>query len=455
MIKEFFHTHIPFWKSILVIIIIAVFEIILVFYFRESVYNYNISISVQGEEKITLQYGELPSLSNADFFNKVRNEFIVQKVNFIEADLSSMKLRIYENGIGIKEIPILAKGKEGSWWETPSGLYQINQKAKNLFSGFGKVYMPWSMQFQGNFFIHGWPYYPDGEPVSSSYSGGCIRLGTEDAKEIYDKVKIGTPVLVFERDFSKDDFKYKMNVPGVSAKSYLVADLKNNFVFTEKNPKEILPIASITKLITALVATEYINLDYKIDITKEMIIPTSKPRLKIGNQISAMNLLYPLLLESSNEAALALAQYLGQERFVVLMNKKAEALGMTNTKFVDPYGGGEDNISNTEDLFNLAKYLYNNRSFILKITSGQLKNSAYGPPIFSDLNNFNLFGNNPNFIGGKIGKTNEASETMLSVFEIETQGEKRPVAIIIIGSQDKIKEDTLIILDWIKKNYAN
>lgn len=444
-------------KKILIIILLAALVGFFIFliYFREIIYNYTIELPKEGEIIETFQFGSWQALSNADFYQNVRDKMIADKTNFLDVNLSTMKISAYENSEKILELPILSKGRSGSWWETPVGLYKIDQKAKSLFSGFGKVYMPWSMQFQGNFFIHGWPYYPDGEPVSSSYSGGCIRLGTEDAKKIYDKVKIGTPVLVFERDFGKDDFEYKMNTPEVSAKSYLAADLKNNFVFAQKNPKEILPIASITKLITALIATEYINLDYKIDITKEMIISTSKPRLKIGNQISAMNLLYPLLLESSNEAAFALSQYLEQERFVVLMNKKAEALGMTNTKFVDSYGGGKDNISNTEDLFNLAKYLYNNRSFILKITSGQLKNSAYGTPIFSDLKNFNLFEDDPSFIGGKIGKTNEADETTLSIFEIEIQGEKRPVAIIVIGSQDKIKEDTLIILDWVKKNYAN
>ncbi|PIP46640.1 MAG: hypothetical protein COX15_00070, partial [Candidatus Colwellbacteria bacterium CG23_combo_of_CG06-09_8_20_14_all_42_19] len=82
----------------------------------------------------------------------------------------------YEKGVFVNEFAILSKGKEGSWWETPAGLYKVQSKEKEHFSSFGRVYQPWSMAFQGNFFIHGWPYYPGGRAVESTYSGGCIRL---------------------------------------------------------------------------------------------------------------------------------------------------------------------------------------------------------------------------------------------------------------------------------------
>jgi len=164
--------------------------------------------------------------------------------------------------------------------------------------------------------------------------------------------------------------------------------------------------------------------------------------------------LYPLLLESSNEAAVALSQYLGQENFIGLMNKKAQALGMVNTKFVDSYGGGDANISSSQDLFNLAKYLYTTKTFILNITSGGLKNTAYGKAIFPDLGNFNLFGDDPTFIGGKIGKTEAANETMLAIFNITINGIERPIAIIVLGSDNQIQQDIQMILNWIKINYT-
>lgn len=418
-------------------------------------HNYELNLPFQKEAEINFDYGPQPALARADVFNQVKGQLIDERADFVEANLSTMDLTVYESGGPVFKAKILTKGKEGSWWETPAGIYKIESKEKNHFSSFGQVYQPWSMAFQGNFFIHGWPYYPGGQPVSSTYSGGCIRLSTEDAEKIFNLVKVGTPVLIFERDFSPDDFQYKIEAPTVSARSYLVADLRNNYVLFEKSSSEVVPVASIVKLVTALVAAEYINLDKTITITSQMIVPTSLPRLKAGQRISAYQLLYPLLDESSNEAAIAFANTLGEERFVKLMNKKAASLGMANTKFVDAAGSGSENLSTAEDLFNLAKYLYNNRSFVLRISAGKITDSAYGPPPFSDLGNFNLFSKDPDFVGGKIGKSGAAKETMLAVFELDIRGVKRPIAIIVLGSEGKVEEDVSKILNWIKQNYGS
>jgi hypothetical protein len=116
----------------------------------------------------------------------------------IAADLSEMKLYLFEDGHATITVPILSKGKRGSRWETPTGLYKIQTKEENHFSSLGAVYMPKSMQFFGNFFIHGWPYYPDGTPVPEGYSGGCIRLSTEDATRVYDFASRETPLFIWE-----------------------------------------------------------------------------------------------------------------------------------------------------------------------------------------------------------------------------------------------------------------
>jgi D-alanyl-D-alanine carboxypeptidase len=203
---------------------------------------------------------------------------------------------------------------------------------------------------------------------------------------------------------------------------------------------------------TALVAGEYINLDSDIEVPEGANVHTSKPRLKVGDMVSAYNLLFPLLMESSNEAAETFASYLGRERFVSLMNKKAEAIGMTHTSFVDASGIGEGNISTTADLFNLAKYLYNNRSFVLKIAAGDVKDSAYGRPAFENLENYNLFSDDPSFIGGKIGKTSVAKETFIGVWEMELSGEERPIVVILLGS-DFVQSDALKVINWLKSSY--
>jgi hypothetical protein len=348
------------------------------------------------------------------------------------------------SGSVVREVPILTKGREGSWWETPAGIYKIESKESNHFSSFGKVYQPWSMAFQGNFFIHGWPYHPDGTAVSSTYSGGCIRLSTENAKEVYDLVTTGMPVLVYEKDFFQDGFRYSIEPPDVSAEHYLVADLGSDSVLFEKDSRATSSIASITKLITSLVAAEYINLDNTITISSNMLASTSKPRLKAGQEVSVYDLMFPLLMESSNEAATAISRQTGPSRFITLMNNKASSLGMKASHFSDPAGSNADNLSNAQDLFALAKYIYNNRSFVFKISSGNLTTSAYGDPSFKNLENFNIPpGTESEFVGGKIGKSTAAKETYLGVFTVSIHGTKRPIAIILLVLMMSIRTQLL------------
>lgn len=420
--------------------------------YRDETKNYSIYLpAVPLTPKTQFQYGEQPALSNPAFFEKVKNQFLSEKVNFIEVDLSAMRVRTYKNGALLQELPVLTKGRPGSWWETPAGLYKIISKDKIHYSNMGGVYMPWSMAFQGNFYIHGWPYYEGGKPVASTYSGGCVRLSDETAKEVFDFAEIGTPILVFERDFQSDDFEYKDKTPILSAKHYLAADLLNNFVFL-KTDGEATPIASITKLVTALVATEYINLENKAIVPEEAIVYTSKPRLTAGEEISVYQLLFPLLLESSNEAAETIAYSFGRAQFIKRMNEKAVSIGMTKTRFVDPSGASAENVSTADDLFMLAKYIYNNRSFVFKISSGALKASAYGESIFGNLQNLNDFSNDVDFVGGKVGKTTAALETGLYVFDFKIGKEPRPIVLIILNSEDR-KKDAEAVKNFIENNY--
>ncbi|MDI6591541.1 MAG: L,D-transpeptidase family protein [Patescibacteria group bacterium] len=397
------------------------------------------------------QFGSYPTLIENNFFEEVKSELIKEKIDFLLINLSEKNLKFFEQGNLKKSYLVLSIGKEGSFWETPAGFYQIEAKMKKAFSSMGQVWMPYSLQFQGNFFIHGWPYYSNGKPVSSEFSGGCIRLSTEDAKEIFEKVKVGTPILITEDDFRPDNFSYQLKIPEIDAKEYLVADLKNNFIFLEKDSEKIVPIGSITKLMTALVVCEYINLWKEIKIKESDLIFTSKPRLIPGQIYNSFDLLYLLLMESSNEAAKSLSRVLGEENFVEIMNKKTKNLGMRNTEFKDCWGGDPKNLSNAKDLFILAKYLYYNRKFILDISKGKIFPDLISKN-FSDLKNFNCLYNEKNFIGGKIGKTKATKETSLSIFEIEFKKEKRPILILVLGSRDCCS-DTKKILEWIVDNY--
>lgn len=444
-----------FILSVAAVLLAVVFSAVV--YFQKASGGFGVSpgegtgISEEGKispapESHAIQSGSWPALANANFFSQVRVDFINQKKSFIEADLTAMTVSVYKDGEVVKQVPILTKGRPGSWWETPAGLYEVQLKKRSHFSSFGHVYQPWSMVFQGNFFIHGWPHFADGTPVASSFSGGCVRLSVQDAKAIYDLAEVGMPVLVYEKSFDSDEFKYserpasrQSTLPGISADAYLAADLGNNQVFLAQDSAKEIPVASISKLMTALIAAEYINLDATSTIVASSVVPTSVPRLSAGDRINPYHLLYPLLAESSNEAAFALADYLGRDRFVSLMNQKAVALGMTHTRFADPAGLEEGNVSTAEDLFALAKYLLNNRSFILKITSDTVGYNAYGSSQLKDIQNFNIFKGEPGFVGGKVGQVatgQTAGRDIIAIFSETLEGQTRPIVIVVLGSAD-------------------
>jgi len=445
--------HVPLvWSLVVLLLLVGLLSVYFVNYGRSLVQPTLLTDQVDNSEIMT--YGSWPALQQPQFFQDVKNRFIKEKKDFIEANLSEKILRYYKDGRSVKEFTILSKGREGSWWETPAGLYQILGKEQNHFSSFGQVYMPWSLPFQGNFFIHGWPYYPNGQPVSPGYSGGCIRLSTAEAKALYELVSQGTPLLIFENDFENDGFVYGPRDPKVAANNYLAADLKSNFVLAEKGKNEVVPIASLTKLMTALVATEYFNVEKQITIRLNQSISTSIPRLKSGQKFSVLDLLHLLLEESSNEAAVVLAESYagGSQSFVKLMNEKARSIGMGSTFFVDASGSNKGNVSSVEDLFALAKYLYNNRKFVLTISKGQHDNLAYNKTVFSDIDNLNIFSKEENFVGGKVGLTTPAKGTALAIFEVQIRSTKRPIVLIILGS-DKYEKEMASFYSWLQSNF--
>lgn len=404
-------------------------------------------------EPVPLHYGTQPLLSQPNFFADTRDSFIADQLTFIEADLAKMKITYYEEGAAVFSAPILAKGKEGSWWETPAGLYEVEQKKEDHRSSFGSVQLPWSMVFQGNFFIHGWPKRLDGTPVPEGNSGGCIRLSDEDAAALYERVTVDTPVLVHEADFASDDFVYEPKAPDISADQYLVADVHNNTILASSDLDAVVPIASITKLMTALVAAEHINLDEDVYVSQEKYVTTLVPRLEGRYYVSMYSLLQLLLVESSNEAAEVIATQVGREKFIQLMNEKALALGLSDTTFADPSGLEDGNVSTVGDLLRLVQYIHHNRSFILELTHDQDLPTAYTSGEFGELENFNTTEDIHSFIGGKVGETQAAGQTSVSLHELWINGSRRTIAFVLLGSEDR-ELDLKKLLSYTKEQFA-
>lgn len=396
-------------------------------------------------------------------FLSQKTEYNLKKESFIEVNLHTMRLSLWENGSQIKEMEILTKGREGSWWETPTGNYKVLGKEANHFSSIGKVWMPYSIQFYGNYFIHGWPHYDNGTPVAPSYSGGCIRLLNENAEVIFNFTKKNMPVLVLEGKEMEYFGLLKLKVkntplPTISAKSFLISDLSSGEIILEKNINEKLPVASLTKLMTAVVAHELVYLGRFIKVTPATLASTYQIfQVSVGSYYNGFDLLYPLLIQSSNEAAKTLASFLGEENFVRNMNTKAISLGMDDTLFDDPSGISSQNISTTSDVSKLLQYIYYKRRFLFDISKGKIFEGVglvkIGDTInISDLKNFNEFSEEPDLIGMKNGETGAARQTIATAWNIHTPLGNVPVGIIVLDSGDRAK-DTINLLKWLKNNF--
>lgn len=317
--------------------------------------------------------------------------------------------------------------------------------------------MPYALHYYGKYYIHGEPYYSLGNKFYSPFSGGCLRLADKDAKEIYELTEINMPVLVIDKE--KDHYKYseaKFSIfPEISAASYLVADLDSGYVFREKDSSRQLAIASLTKLMTAVVVAENVDLRKSILIEEKMLSTYGSTKgLELGKQFRVVELFYPLLIESSNDVAEALSYFLGREKTIRLMNDKAKNILMEQTEFVDPSGFDPGNVSTAKDLFYLARYILNNRPPILEITKGK-KVRSFGEVDFKieDLWNKNVFASDPTFVGGKTGFTLASKSTAVFIFRLSDQdGIERNILITLLGAKNN-ETDTQKIYKWLQENY--
>ncbi|MFA6520590.1 MAG: CapA family protein [Candidatus Paceibacterota bacterium] len=235
--------------------------------------------------------------------------------------------------------------------------------------------------------------------------------------------------------------------PKVSAKAYLVGDLNTGEVILSKNQEVAFPIASVSKLMTALVATEITNADDTVQVSKKALATSgSNGELKLGEKIKTTDLLYPLLLESSNDAAEAIAEHFGRDSFISKMNEVAEILKMPNTSFADPSGLSINNKSTVSDIFKLTGYLTKEKPDLVGITTKR----SYTNKKHS-WSNISQFLGQDGYTGGKSGYTDPAKQTVVSLFNLPlSETGTRPIAITLLQSTDR-KKDVESIVKYLKK----
>ena len=269
-----------------------------------------------------------------------------------------------------------------------------------------------------------------------------LQDNKEIAQEQGEIIKDNTPKYFY---FIKNP-KNKLNV---KSEAYLVGDLDTREIILSKNKDAKFPIASVSKLFTATVASDENQNQESITKISARVVNTEgqNGELSLNEKIKTADLIYPLLLESSNDAAEAIAEFFGRNIFIEKMNEKVKDLGLSSTSFQDPSGLSEKNISTPSDLFKFAEYLKSQRMDILQTTTKRSFNNTK----HTWFNNSQFLGFE-GYLGGKRGYIDESKQTALSIFSLPL-GEigNRNIGVIVLRSPDRYK-DVGNILNYLKKN---
>ena len=160
---------------------------------------------------------------------------------------------------------------------------------------------------------------------------------------------------------------YAVNSYAISAKSAILIDANSGRVLYEHNAFEKLPMASTTKIMTGLLACESDKLNEAVKVSPFASgTEGSSLWLKVGEKLKLQDLTYGLMLKSGNDAAVAIAEYLGGSvnAFTLLMNKRAREIGAVNTNFENPHGLDSDGHYTTAyDLALIAREAMKNEKF--------------------------------------------------------------------------------------------
>lgn len=224
--------------------------------------------------------------------------------------------------------------------------------------------------------------------------------------------------------------------------SYMLTNLSTGKVVAKKNIKKEYPIASVTKLMSAVITIENIDLEEKITLTEKMLKPYGySPSLFLGLNVTAENLLKATLIQSTNDAAEALIYFLEEKEFLRLMNQKAEELKMDSTVFYDSHGLNPLNHSTAPDLTKLLLYITLKHPYILETT----KNDNFWLPdyrgVWLKFKNVNNFYSHPDFLGAKTGYLPESKQTFAAVFKFNGD----LFALVLLYSENREKDTKKIL----------
>jgi len=239
----------------------------------------------------------------------------------------------------------------------------------------------------------------------------------------------------------------------LQSSAVLVLDQATGAVLFEKNPNAVLPIASITKLMTAMVA-----LDAKPDLKESLaigdedvdLVKGTRSRLKVGTHLEREEMLRLALMSSENRAASALSRHYpgGREAFIAAMNQKARALGLVDTRFQDPTGLTAANVSSPRDLAKMVDAAHQYPLIREFSTTSEGEFSISGRP--QHFRNTNTLVKSPTWEIGlsKTGYINEAGKCLV----MQAWLNNKPTIIVLLDSWGRMTRigDANRIKRWVE-----
>ena len=239
-----------------------------------------------------------------------------------------------------------------------------------------------------------------------------------------------------------------------SARSAILMDIDSNRILYEKNINEVRSVASISKIMTAVIAIESGKLDDKVIIGDEINAAYgSGIYIQVGEEMTLRDLVYGLMLRSGNDAALAIAKYVGGsvEDFVEMMNDKAQQIGMNKTTFNNPSGLDEDkgNYSTAYDMAILTSYAMKLDDY-KEITGTKKYTLTTNKNVYSWINKNKLLSLYKYTTGGKTGFTEIAKRTLVST---ATKDNTNLVVVTLNDGNDW--QDHQSLFEYGFSNYTN
>lgn len=237
--------------------------------------------------------------------------------------------------------------------------------------------------------------------------------------------------------------------PEVTAEAWIIYDHTYGKVLAEVDPDSRRSVASVTKILTALVVLESVGADDLVTITETAAsVGESEIGLVPGEAAwTVEELLAALILRSANDAAVALAQHVGGSvaGFAEMMNREATRLGLADSNFVNPHGlDHPDHYSSARDILRISVAAMANQAFarIAATRSFSLPPTPEGESRVA-VNRNNLLATYPGTLGIKTGYTGRALQTLSAV----ARRDQREIYVVVLGSQDHFA-DVTVLLDY-------